>query len=589
MGLKIGLQFLANYADDAARLAVKSGDDVTRAVTRRADNAISVFGKKTDDLVKTGKATVTPQVSQASAVASHSVDEAGNVVLKEHGLSEIMKETVHTPTPIGQTPVHSPIIPELPEHYIKVEGEVIPFEYDSKGRLAASYKITPSKFDEYTEISDVRYINGKPERVSLGQEKYVQFYSEDGYKVGARIKVPRTSKMSKLEMEQMLEEFKKRPRAPKPTSTTPVETWLEKTIKGLAEPQGTASRRIALDDEGNTIVRFLDDKDSFIRKVKIDPNGQVLEYTNFRTLMTGQGLEDAFYAGNFTGGGSFTSRLNSERVLSEVSFDELKSKYMRINEQSRYILDSNGNVVRTIQTKRFTPHIYGKVGETQAVITVDTRSMNNGKFVEDVVLSKGDKRFSRSFWFDQKTGSIHQMDGWCKGLTKEEIELITSDPYLASRYIEDGLNFVRTEKFNSYRAQNLRDRQIPILFNPPRGREGGHYCHGDEFWRKRHINIIPSTVRADNKPWLVNTLNHEPRHGFQYQMVDDLNAGLLQGEEKAQAEIFADNFDHYINIDTDYKRYRNQPVEVDARHYGEIAQRQFEEFGEKIDKIFFDA
>ena len=72
-------------------------------------------------------------------------------------------------------------------------------------------------------------------------------------------------------------------------------------------------------------------------------------------------------------------------------------------------------------------------------------------------------------------------------------------------------------------------------------------------------------------------------------MVDDLNAGLLQGDEKAQAEIFANNFDHYISINTDYEGYMNQPVEVDARHYGEIAERQFKEFGEKIDKIFFDA
>ena len=36
-----------------------------------------------------------------------------------------------------------------------------------------------------------------------------------------------------------------------------------------------------------------------------------------------------------------------------------------------------------------------------------------------------------------------------------------------------------------------------------------------------------------------------------------------------------------------HEAYSSQPVEVDARHYGEIAQRQFEEIGEKIDKIFF--
>ena len=50
MGLKAGLQFLgnaaANYADDAARLVVKSGDDVARALATKTDDAVSIFGKK---------------------------------------------------------------------------------------------------------------------------------------------------------------------------------------------------------------------------------------------------------------------------------------------------------------------------------------------------------------------------------------------------------------------------------------------------------------------------------------------------------------------------------------------------------------
>lgn len=588
MGIKAGLQILqqtgkaiASYANDVVRLVPKSGDGVTRAVAAKADNAISVFTikaenvvetvtKNTDEFVRTSKTKVLPPAQQASTVATHSVDEAGNVVLKEHGLSEIMSETFHKPSIIEQTPVHSPIRPELPEHYVKVEGQI--FEYPAE--IQWDFKLK-------------KHVVNKATRYEITQSKdgvnyYIQFYDDLGYQIGARQEVRHASSKTKLEIAQMFEELKNRPKAPKPTSTTPVETWVEKTIKGLAEPKGSVSRRIALDDEGNTIVRFLDDKDSFIRKVKIDPSGTVLEYTNFRTLMSGQGIDDAYYGGNFAGG-SFSSRLRDETLLSEVSFDELKSEYMRIREQSRYILDFDGNVARTIHTRRFTPHIKGKVGETPIIITVDTRSMNNGKFVEDVVLTKGDKRFSRSFWFNQKTGSVHYMDGLCNGLTKEEIELIKSDPYLASRYIGDGINFVRTEKFNSYRAQNLRDKQTPIYFDPPHGNELGYYSHSG------HINLTPSTVRSDNKPSLVNTLNHESRHGFQHQMVDDLNAGLLQGNEKAQAEMFADNFSHYKSLDSDFDGYWNQAVEVDARHHGEAAKKQFEEFGEKINKIFFDA
>ena len=536
-----------------------------------------------------------PQTSNAySSAGSQGTEQA---VLKEHGLSEIMSETVHSPSKIGQTPVHSPLVPKLPEHYIKVEGQVIPYEYDVHGKLAASYKITPSKSNEYTEIFETRYIDGKPERVSLGQGKYVQFYSADGQMVGARIRVPRTSKMTREEYTQYLEELKKNPpKAQTITPKGPVETPLEKSIKGLVEPQRTVERMIRLDEDGNTIVRFLDDKGSFLRKVKLNPDGRVLEYTNFRTLVSARGLQhDGYLSGQLPSGGRYTSALNSDTPIEQLQqFDEAASKYMRIREQTRYILDSNGEVYRTVQTRRFMPHINGKQSEKNVIQTIDARSLGDGRFVEDIIIANGDKRFARSFWFDQKSGNVHQMDGWCKGLTKEEIELIKSDPFLASRYYNDGLDFVRAEKFNAYKTQNLRDKQTPLLFdNPSNIDELGHYSHGRPYFGgqswDRHINMTPSHVINGYKEKFINTIHHESRHGFQHQMVDDLNANLLKGEEKAQAQVFADNFAHYRRPrDDGFDAYWKQPVEVDARKAGEAAQKQFEENGKKIDNIFFD-
>ena len=577
MGLKAGLQIIgkviANYADDAARLVAQSGDDVARSVVTKADDAISVFGKKaddvvgvfaqnTDDFVKTGKATATPQVSHASAIASHSVNEAGNVVLKEHGLSEIMKETAHTPTPIGQTPVHSPIKP-TPAPSVYVDGHTIkcpdgPYGYRTK------YKIVES--EDHTE-------------------RFIQFLDDEVNNCCCLIPLDnsnKTSAMSPKEAELFFEKLRKRHKGPKPASTTLVESRVEKTIKSLAAPKGTASRRIALDEEGNTIVRFLDGNDSFIRKVKINLDGRVLEYTNFRTVLSNQGISNA----NLTRLG-ISSRFKGEMETDAIPFIEEMSSYMRVREQSRYILDSDGNVARSIQTRRFAPHIKGKIGETPTIVTIDTRSMSDGRFVEDVILTRRDKRFSHSFWFDQKTGSVLRMDGWCKGLTKEELELIKSDPYLASRYIGDGLDFVRTEKSNAFKTQGLRDKQTPLTFNvPDNPNEMGHYCH---YGSARHINMTPATTVNGLRGRVVNTLHHELRHGYQYQMVDDLNADLLSGEERVQAETFAENFRNYKTVKKHgHEAYSSQPVEVDARHYGEIAQRQFEEIGEKIDKIFFD-
>lgn len=504
--------------------------------------------------------------------ASQGSEKAEQIVLKEHGLSEIISEGIHKPTKIGQTPVYSPLKPELPEHYIKVEGQIIPCERDVYGNIVTEYKIVPSKENECLQ--------------------YVHFIDKNGHIVGARIPVERTSKMTREEYIQYLSELRNKPKV---QTTVPVElqeTWLEKTIKGLQEPKGTVNKLVRLDDEGNTIVRFLDKNGAFIRKVKINSDGQILEYSNYRTLVSGQGVKDSHLSYKLPNGNTSSSR-PAEQLIGEAKFDESMSNYMRIREESRYILDCNGEVARTIQTRKFTPHEYGKIGDALTTTTVDARAMGDGKFVEDIIITKGDKRFARSYWFDQKSGNVHTMDGWCKGLTKEEIELIKSDPFLASRYYNDPLDFIRVEKFNGYKTQGLRDKSTPLTFDPPSGSEGGYYQHGSNWGGRifgRRINLTPSCVTAhNNKSWMVNILHHEPRHGYQHQLVDDLKAGMLEGEEKAQAQIFKDNFADYKTREKHgYKAYREQPVEDDAYRVGDAVAEQFKKNGERIDHIFFD-
>mgnify|MGYP006916028893 CR=1 FL=1 len=547
--MSLAVKLLKTAYKNAARLKSKP----------KTENLASLFEKRTSQARRT-----------YSAVAAQGTSNSEQVVLKEHGLSEIMSEAVHKPTQIGQTPVYSPLKPELPEHYIKVEGQIIPCERDVRGKVITDYKIVPSK-----------------DNPNL---KYVHFIDKEGHMVGARIPVERTSKMTRTEYIKYLDDLKKNPRPQVTTPTEPQETWLEKTIKGLKAPNGTTKQIVKLDDDGNTIVRFLDKDGYFIRKVKINPDGHVLEYSNYRTMVSSQGMKDAHLSYRYPNGSTCSSR-PGEQLIGDAKFDEKISNYMHVKEESRYILDSKGEVARSIQTRRFTPHEYGRVSETSVITTVDSRSMGGGRFVEDVVITKGDKRFSRSYWFDQKSGNVHTMDGWCKGLTKEEIELIKSDPYLASRYYNDPLDFIRAEKFNGYKTQGLRDKSTPLTFDPPNGSESGYYQHGRDFGGTilgRRINVTPSNVSRDDKPWMVNILHHEPRHGYQCQMVDDLNAGLLQGEEKAQAEIFRNNFRNYTSPDLDHARYMAQPVEADAYRIGDAAQKQFVDNGKKIDSIFFD-
>ena len=56
-----------------------------------------------------------------------------------------------------------------------------------------------------------------------------------------------------------------------------------------------------------------------------------------------------------------------------------------------------------------------------------------------------------------------------------------------------------------------------------------------------------------------DTIAHESRHCWQHDIADN--------SDNPQAQAFKENFDDYIRPEDDYRGYRNQPVEADAREY----------------------
>ena len=56
-----------------------------------------------------------------------------------------------------------------------------------------------------------------------------------------------------------------------------------------------------------------------------------------------------------------------------------------------------------------------------------------------------------------------------------------------------------------------------------------------------------------------DTIAHESRHCWQHEIADN--------SDNPQAQAFKENFDDYIRPEDDYRGYRNQPVEADAREY----------------------
>lgn len=67
--------------------------------------------------------------------------------------------------------------------------------------------------------------------------------------------------------------------------------------------------------------------------------------------------------------------------------------------------------------------------------------------------------------------------------------------------------------------------------------------------------------QMDDAVETADTIAHESRHCWQHE--------YAERSDDPQAQEFRENFEDYIRPEDDYRGYRNQPVEVDAREYAE--------------------
>jgi hypothetical protein len=75
-----------------------------------------------------------------------------------------------------------------------------------------------------------------------------------------------------------------------------------------------------------------------------------------------------------------------------------------------------------------------------------------------------------------------------------------------------------------------------------------------------------------DKPWhLINTVAHETRHAYQDHVVQVFQetGEPPEGVNLETAQIWQANFEDYVIPEDDFEGYRAQPIEVDARDYGE--------------------
>lgn len=91
----------------------------------------------------------------------------------------------------------------------------------------------------------------------------------------------------------------------------------------------------------------------------------------------------------------------------------------------------------------------------------------------------------------------------------------------------------------------------------------GYYTH-----RKHSVTLNAKVLTDDIVKWdsydLMETVSHELRHAYQHEAISNPTDYMVS---KETIDIWEENFDNYISSGTDYEKYREQPVEVDARDF----------------------
>ena len=362
----------------------------------------------------------------------------------------------------------------------------------------------------------------------------------------------------------MLEEAGKTP--PKPATILPEIT--EPHFQGFKKPKGTSSCARITATDGTSTVTFRDKDGNLLREIKCDKSGYPVEYTNY---------ERSFE--NINGYISYGPNGETLPIPGRCQYDEVvrKSTY-RINDSE---------VLSTTQIREVTPHNHAYTGKP-IITTVDRR----GRF-EEVTIKCGDKKINEFFFTPGATSKVRLVADNAKGLTKEEIKLIQSDPYLSSRYYNDGVEFIESIKPTIFGEEGIRNPEFTrFTFEPPvKKGEGGCYYPKPIGWGKTErlggrINVIPANVNSTNKAHTVNVVAHETRHGHQFDIMEDGINGKLVGEEKKFADELQDACDNYVDPEVDHDGYWKNKMEVDARQAGEKAKQTFDQHGEIQRKIF---
>lgn len=113
---------------------------------------------------------------------------------------------------------------------------------------------------------------------------------------------------------------------------------------------------------------------------------------------------------------------------------------------------------------------------------------------------------------------------------------------------------------------------VPLEFGNPGKGNAGIYSQDT-----RRITLDQKDLENCNTikelSHLRNTVLHETFHAYQHQCIE----GKIQHSNPTEVEVWRENFKNYITPDEDIVGYWNQPVEVSARIFAEVHNKQIAE------------
>jgi hypothetical protein len=221
-------------------------------------------------------------------------------------------------------------------------------------------------------------------------------------------------------------------------------------------------------------------------------------------------------------------------------------------------MDSLGNALKLIADK---------YRETEDDILMKQSAAFEGDNV-NTETSKGDD--DRGFW-DKLWDRINENEADLR-MKKALWKVLQDDKYSEKNWdnatIDERKQLLQDYMYEVAKIYGLQDVNLEIVWDSSLTYEEtectfGYYRHSD------HTVTLNESVLTDSVgTWdsydMFETVSHELRHAYQHEAVDHPEDFMVSPET---IQEWKDNFDDYIDADDDYEKYRDQPVERDARDF----------------------